>query len=102
MPSRAGRFAARVLGIKLQDAEPYREEVTFSEPILSGHGGDAFVEEPPRVIDFLAGLRPSRSQVFEYISSLFPFLAWIGHYNLQWLLGDLVAGNNPSPSIGAL
>ncbi|KAK5663668.1 hypothetical protein OQA88_4099 [Cercophora sp. LCS_1] len=92
MPSRAGRLTAKVLGIKLQDAEPYRDEATFADPVLSGHNGEAFVEEPPTVADFLAGLRPSKSQAVEYIFSLFPFLSWIGHYNLQWLIGDLVAG----------
>jgi hypothetical protein len=25
-------------------------------------------------------------------SGLFPFLNWINHYNLQWLVGDVIAG----------
>ncbi|KAK0631840.1 sulfate transporter family-domain-containing protein [Immersiella caudata] len=82
---------ARVLGIKLQDDEPYQDEVTRGESILSDHG-DTFIEEPPQVLDTLAKLRPSKQQAVEYLLSLFPFLSWIGHYNLQWLIGDLVAG----------
>lgn len=95
----AGRLAmaegnpliVRILGIKLQDDDPYQDEVTRGESILSEHG-DTFVEEPPRVLEALAKLRPTGPRIGEYFLSLFPFLSWIGHYNLQWLIGDLVAG----------
>ena len=87
-------LVARLLGIKLQDDEPYQDEVTRGESILSEHD-ETFVEEPPRVIDALAKLRPTKQQAGEYLLSLFPFLSWIGHYNLQWLIGDLVAGELP-------
>ncbi|KAK0657499.1 sulfate transporter family-domain-containing protein [Cercophora newfieldiana] len=82
---------ARILGIKLQDDDPYQDEVTRGESILSDHG-DTFVEEPPRVMETLAKLRPTKRQMVDYFLSLFPFLSWIGHYNVQWLIGDLVAG----------
>ena len=83
---------AKALGIQLQKIEPYRDAVGTGEAIFPGQAGDPFVEEPPRVIDALRGFPPSRTQFTEYFLSLFPFISWIGHYNLQWLIGDLVAG----------
>ena len=92
MPSRAGNFVANVLGIKLQNPEPYEDELLRGESVLSA---DTFVEEPPHTAEYLRGLLPSGKELQEYVLSLFPFLSWIGHYNLQWLMGDLVAGEAP-------
>ena len=94
---KAGRFTAKALGIKLQDKDPY-DEVTRGESIISNHTTGTFVEEPPRTVEFLQELFPSRKQWADYAISLFPFLSWIGHYNLQWLIGDLVAGKMIQPS----
>src|SRR4051812_6096608 len=91
MPSEAGRSLARALGIKLQDADPWKDSVTLGETVLS-RPGNSFFEEHPTVPAFFLGLRPSRRQALEYLSSLFPFLSWITHYNLKWFVGDLVAG----------
>ncbi|KAK4144730.1 sulfate transporter family-domain-containing protein [Dichotomopilus funicola] len=92
MPLKARHVVAKALGIKLQDKEPYTD---LEEPgaSLKSHGTDhSFVEEPPQVLDYINDLIPSGSELYKYLLSLFPFLAWIGHYNLQWLVGDLVAG----------
>jgi sodium-independent sulfate anion transporter 11 len=35
---------------------------------------------------------PSFSDVGLYFYNLFPFTRWIGRYNTQWLIGDLIAG----------
>ncbi|CAO1623434.1 unnamed protein product [Parajaminaea phylloscopi] len=32
------------------------------------------------------------SRLAAYLDSLFPFTKWIGSYNLQWLVGDVIAG----------
>lgn len=88
---KAGRFTAKALGIKLQDKDPY-DEVTRGESIISNHTTSSFVEEPPHTSEFLRELVPSGKQLGDYAISLFPFTSWIGHYNLQWLVGDLVAG----------
>ncbi len=32
------------------------------------------------------------SKATDYFDSLFPFRKWIGSYNTQWLIGDLIAG----------
>ncbi|KAI1173870.1 sulfate permease [Nemania sp. FL0916] len=92
MPSRRqiGHGLAKVLGIKLQ--EPETERVTRGESVISVQTADSFFEEPPTVQEVIAGLVPTKKGIYEYILSLFPFLSWIGFYNVQWLIGDLVAG----------
>ncbi|KAK3329379.1 sulfate transporter family-domain-containing protein [Apodospora peruviana] len=92
MASKVSPYLAKALGIKLQEREPYSDEVTRGESIVSTHTSDTFVEEEPRTVEYLLGLLPTGHQLWEYFLSLFPFLSWIGHYNLQWLIGDLVAG----------
>lgn len=65
--------------------------------MMSERTDHSFVEEPPLVTDYLNSLIPSGNQLYRYLLSLFPFLSWIGHYNLQWLIGDLVAGKACTP-----
>ncbi|KAI8632165.1 sulfate permease [Xylariaceae sp. FL1651] len=92
MPSRrqVGHGLAKALGIKLE--EPENERVTRGESVFSNHTAESFFEEQPKVRDVLASLVPTRKRILDYILSLFPFLSWIGFYNVQWLVGDLVAG----------
>lgn len=90
--TKVGHFLANILGIKLQNPDPFQDEVTRGESVLSMQTTDTFVEEEPSTTKFVADLVPSRSQITAYLWSLFPFLHWIGHYNLQWLAGDVVAG----------
>ncbi|KAK4160911.1 sulfate permease [Cladorrhinum sp. PSN259] len=92
MPSKVGRVAATALGIKLQPKDPYDSFPQLEVPGASVNSTDTFIEEPPHVGEFFLGVLPTGRQVYEYILSLFPFLSWIGYYNLQWLIGDLVAG----------
>ncbi|KAJ5783056.1 hypothetical protein N7457_004830 [Penicillium paradoxum] len=72
-------------------------------PIPSLGGDEAktygYYEHDPTVGDWFRGHTPSASQVRCYIWNLFPFLHWIGFYNVQWLIGDLVAGEQSSLSI---
>jgi sodium-independent sulfate anion transporter 11 len=94
--TQVGHFLAKALGIKLQNKEPY-DEVTRGESILSIQTAETFVEEPPRTIDYFLEFTPTWRQFGAYLLSLFPFLSWIGHYNLKWVLGDLVAGKTACP-----
>lgn len=96
MPSKASSAAAKALGIKLQDSDPYKEPDRPGASVSSEQSAHTFVESPPLVLDYLAGLLPSGTELYDYVVSLFPFLSWIGHYNLQWLIGDLVAGKELS------
>ncbi len=95
MSQRAGRLVAKALGIKLQDNDPYQELDRPGASMMSNGSDHSFVEEPPQVLDHLNALVPSGKEIYDYLFSLFPFLSWIGHYNLQWLIGDLVAGEHP-------
>ncbi|KAJ8125637.1 hypothetical protein O1611_g8001 [Lasiodiplodia mahajangana] len=88
--SQVGHGLAKVLGIKLDESET--ERVTRGESVFSIQTADSFFEEQPTVKEVLVKIIPTRKGIFEYILSLFPFLSWIGFYNLQWLVGDLVAG----------
>lgn len=43
--------------------------------------------------NFLSGIfRHPGSKISSYFNSLFPFTEWIGSYNIQWLIGDSIAG----------
>jgi sodium-independent sulfate anion transporter 11 len=92
MPSswQIGQGLAKALGIKLD--EPETERVTRGESVFSNQTADSFFEEQPTVKEVLSDIVPTRKDVLDYFLSLFPFLSWIGFYNVQWLIGDLVAG----------
>ncbi|KAI5861835.1 putative sulfate permease [Durotheca rogersii] len=92
MPSvnQLGHNLAKLLGIKLED--PEGETVTSGESILSANTADGFIERQPTSREWLADIAPSRRDLAAYLRSLFPFLSWIWFYNLQWFIGDLVAG----------
>jgi solute carrier family 26 (sodium-independent sulfate anion transporter), member 11 len=93
--TKIGHGLAKVLGIKLD----YRNEVNASgEKILRGESvfsvtsADTFVETEPTAMEWIKETLPNKQTFINYFKSLFPFLQWIFHYNLQWLFGDLVAG----------
>ncbi|CAJ2500991.1 Uu.00g038440.m01.CDS01 [Anthostomella pinea] len=92
MPSRrqVGHGLAKALGIKLE--EPETDHVTRGESVFSTKTADSFIEQQPTTAEFIAEIAPSGKDVVRYLKSLFPFLSWIGFYNVQWLIGDLVAG----------
>jgi len=54
----------------------------------------SFVEEDISTADFLRSIFPSGSGIAAYLRELFPFIGWIFHYNLTWLLGDIIAGES--------
>lgn len=93
--TKIGHGLAKFFNIKLQSNEPYLDEVTRSESILSGntYPTDTFVEERVTVGDYFREITPGGKDVLHYISSLFPFTHWIGRYNWIWFAGDLVAGS---------
>lgn len=89
--TKIGHGLAKFFNIELQKTQPYEDEVTRGESVYST---DTFVEQPPTAGEYFRELTPSGSQVLDYIRSLFPFLYWIGKYNMQWFAGDLVAGES--------
>lgn len=91
--NKVGHGLAKVLGIDLH----YRNEtgsdrVTRGESVFTVDSADIYVEEEPTAREWLQEIIPSSREFAEYIYSLFPFVHWISRYNVQWLLGDLVAG----------
>jgi solute carrier family 26 (sodium-independent sulfate anion transporter), member 11 len=88
--TKIGHGLAKVLGIKLDDQIP--EPVTRGESVFSISSVDTYVETEPTSGEWIREHVPSGHQIVQYFLSLFPFLQWIAHYNLQWLVGDLVAG----------
>lgn len=90
--TKVGHALAKGLGIKVERPIAYQDEVTRGESVFSAD--DSWVEEPPHTIDAVADIIPTGKEIVDYLISLFPFLQWIGHYNVQWLIGDLVAGTS--------
>ncbi|PWY80746.1 sulfate transporter [Aspergillus sclerotioniger CBS 115572] len=88
MSTKAGRFAAKALGIDLTSNPPLDAR---DAPVLPEQTG-SYVEVEPTAGEWLRGLVPSGQQVYHYFYSMFPFLHWIMSYNLQWFIGDLIAG----------
>jgi len=92
--TRAGHFLARLLGIQVD----YRREIREDQSITSS---ETFVDREPTAKDWLSKFTPTTVATKSYISSLFPFLQWIFHYNVQWLTGDLIAGKSSQDFIEA-
>lgn len=91
--SAVGHGLARVLGIKLEDtSRAFNDDVTRGESIMSVQTADTFVDGAPTSSEWLHSQVPTHDEAVSYFRSLFPFLTWIRHYNLQWLAGDVVAG----------
>ncbi|KAK5150987.1 hypothetical protein LTR04_006688 [Oleoguttula sp. CCFEE 6159] len=91
---KVGRGLAKALGIKLD----YRNEtgsekkISRGESVFSVSSADTYLEEEPTAAEWIRDITPSGRDVLRYVSNLFPFTHWLGRYNAQWFVGDLVAG----------
>jgi solute carrier family 26 (sodium-independent sulfate anion transporter), member 11 len=85
--TKIGHGLAKVLGIKLDQNNPY-------ESVFSVSSADTYVEEEPTTREWIASVTPSGKTVINYFHNLLPFTKWITRYNSQWLIGDLVAGKS--------
>ena len=95
--TKIGHGLAKGLGIKLQYRNELDEEIRRGESVFSIQTADTYVEEEPTTAEWVRDTVPNGHDLLRYVRSLFPFLSWIGFYNLQWLVGDLVAGEQLSP-----
>jgi len=52
----------------------------------------AYLEKEPSTKEAILSIIPTRKGTIAYLRELFPFVNWILHYNLTWLMGDIIAG----------
>lgn len=93
-PNRFGRLLAKALYINVDyrdEPEDYMQSAARSVPSL-----ESFVEAEPTAGEWLSRYRPSVAGLKNYLRILFPFWSWIFHYNVQWLMGDIIAGKQYS------
>ncbi|KAK4196286.1 putative sulfate permease 2 [Triangularia verruculosa] len=81
-PNTTADRVKRFLGIRPED------ELDDSDFYDNG----LYLEPEPSAKEALAHLVPTVDGIKHYFRELFPFWGWIFHYNLTWLLGDLIAG----------
>ncbi|KHN95334.1 sulfate permease [Metarhizium album ARSEF 1941] len=90
--TKTGHALAKILGIRLEHPNEDATENGLRGESIIIQSSDSFIEGAPTTSQWLHDQIPTRQQVGEFAKSLFPFLSWIGHYNLQWFAGDVVAG----------
>lgn len=90
--TRVGHSLAKALRIELDRQAGTNDPLTRGESTYSVSTADTYVEEEPLTIDYIKEVLPTGETAARYVHNLFPFTRWILRYNLQWLLGDLVAG----------
>lgn len=90
--TKIGHGLAKALRIQLDQQAERDNEIRRGESVFSSQTADTYVEEEPHAVDWLREITPSGRDLLQYLYSLFPFVHWITRYNLQWLIGDLVAG----------
>ncbi|KAI1757551.1 sulfate permease [Xylaria castorea] len=92
--NKVGRGLAKAVGIDVDERFKAEPSALFlaAASNLQARSIDPYYETEPTVKEYLFEHRPTLAGVGRYLYSLFPFLNWIFHYNLTWLLGDLIAG----------
>ena len=75
---------------KWPDTNPCR--APKADSIASASTADGYYEGSPTELEWVREQIPSREDIASYVRSLFPFTHWITRYNLQWFMGDLIAG----------
>lgn len=93
MATKVGHGLAKVLGIKLQYRDPTgQENLTRGESVFSVSTADTYVEQEPTTLEWILQTLPGPRTFINWAARLFPFTHWIDRYNVNWLVGDLVAG----------
>jgi hypothetical protein len=91
--TKLGHGLAKILRIDLHYRnETGSERVTRGESVFSVGSADTYVEHEPTSAEWLREVIPNGRDILNYFHNLFPFTHWITRYNVQWLIGDLVAG----------
>lgn len=86
---------ANLLGIRPNYRDPAgRDAVSRGESTFSVSTAETYVEEEPTVGEWVRHVTPGGRDLAQWAYHLFPFIHWITRYNVQWLYGDLVAGDS--------
>lgn len=97
----ASKWGRAIVSKGLRIQLPYRDPLgAASEPVTRGESTFSmgtvdtysYNEPEPTSIEWIHEITPTGPQIGRYLINLFPFITWIGNYNLQWLWGDLIAG----------
>ncbi|EFR02965.1 sulfate permease 2 [Nannizzia gypsea CBS 118893] len=86
-----GAGVKKVLGLKDEYPVP-TDPVTRGESTFSVQSAEMYYDRDPTTMDYFREITPSGEDIVNYLVGLFPFLSWITRYNVQWLVGDIVAG----------
>jgi sodium-independent sulfate anion transporter 11 len=78
-----------VIGQYRQDKATQQAQDCYFATLETNSG---YLEPEPTVLDFIKKAKPTKQGVLQYIIDTFPFSKWICNYNLQWLIGDIIAG----------
>ena len=92
--AKVGRGLAKFLRIKPHANRPKDDDLTRGESAYSVSTADTYVEHAPTAAEWVQHVAPTGPGVRKWLFSLFPFAHWITRYNVQWLYGDLVAGES--------
>ena len=91
--TKIGHGLAKALGIKLDYRYPQGpSKLTRGESVFSVASADSYTEGEPSSLDWIQEQVPTGQEILHYLHNLVPFTKWIHRYNLQWFIGDLVAG----------
>jgi hypothetical protein len=85
------RYAARKLPVVGQYQDDEEKKDAQNTWFTTKHP-DSFTEEEVTVAGYFKSLIPDKQAVVQYVVDTFPFVKWVCNYNLQWFLGDLIAG----------
>ena len=85
---------AKALRINVHERDSFYGNDTISrgESTYSVDTADTYVEGEPTTLEWFKEVFPTSRDLLRYFYNLFPFVHWITRYNVQWLIGDLVAG----------
>lgn len=95
LSTKVGHGIAKALGIKLDyrnETDLQKEKASRGESVFTVDSADTYVEVEPTAGEWLREFTPGVRDALRYFSKLFPFTHWLHRYNVQWLIGDLVAG----------
>ena len=93
MPSDSGKLTRAVGKLPvIGQLRKDEERKAAQDSWFSENHGDEYFDSEPTVWEWVKGQAPSKLAVLYYIADTFPCSKWLFNYNLQWFLGDLVAG----------